>query len=225
MNISRHQKELAFFGKITASVSHELNNVLSIINENSGLLDDLMYVVEQGKPFDKDRISKIAQNISAQIKRKKNIIKLLNRFAHRVDAQIINFDLNELLNDIINLSRRFASLKRVNLEITLTDSQTNITNSPFVLQHIVFLIIILALEFCDSKDTIFIQAKKNESGENIIITTPLIEENEDTKEKMEFISKLTKTISGEIKTEENENNTQLFKLLIPISIMELRECL
>lgn len=222
-NKSKHQSELAFFGKITASVSHELNNVLSIINENSGLLEDLMFACEQGKPIDKDRISKIAQNISAQIKRKKNIIKLLNRFAHRVDTTITNFDLNELLNDITRLSRRFASLKRVNLEITLPENQTIITNSPFVIQHIVFLIINLSLENCNANDTILIQTEKNESSETVILTTPIIEENEDAKEKLEFISKLIQTINGDMKKEENENNEQIFRLLIPISIMELKE--
>ena len=32
---------LQFFGKMTASISHEIKNVLAIINENAGLLEDL----------------------------------------------------------------------------------------------------------------------------------------------------------------------------------------
>ena len=31
---------LQFFGKVSASISHELKNVLAIINENAGLLED-----------------------------------------------------------------------------------------------------------------------------------------------------------------------------------------
>jgi hypothetical protein len=31
---------LQFFGKMTASISHEIKNVLAIINENAGLLED-----------------------------------------------------------------------------------------------------------------------------------------------------------------------------------------
>ena len=108
-----HELELAFFGTITASVSHELNNILSIINEYSGLLDDLILAESKGKPIEKVRIQKIALNIAEQIKRQRDIIKLLNRFAHRVDVPIAQFNLNELVNDIIKLSQRFASLRRI----------------------------------------------------------------------------------------------------------------
>ena len=33
---------LRFFGKINSSISHEMRNVLAIINENAGLMKDLM---------------------------------------------------------------------------------------------------------------------------------------------------------------------------------------
>jgi C4-dicarboxylate-specific signal transduction histidine kinase len=218
-----HTTELAFFGKITASVSHELNNVLSIINEYSGLLEDLMFACERGKPIDKDRIQQIAQNISEQIKRKKKIIKLLNRFAHRVDTTIANFDLYELLNDITRLSRRFANLKKVNLEISLPEVQTNITNSPFLLQHTVFRIIDLALENSNSNDTISISTDKEKSFEVIKINTPDIPENEQSNEKISFISQLMNTIGGEFQIQKVENNRQVFKLLLSISIIGLQE--
>ena len=115
MNDNRllHDMELAFFGTITASVSHELNNVLSIINEYSGLLDDLVSGDNKDKPIEKERIQKIALNIAKQIKREQGIIKLLNRFAHRVDNTLVKFNLNELVTDITRLSQRFASLKRI----------------------------------------------------------------------------------------------------------------
>ncbi len=34
--------EAAFFGKINAGISHDINNILAIIRESSGLLTDLM---------------------------------------------------------------------------------------------------------------------------------------------------------------------------------------
>ena len=43
MNRNRVQDGgLFFFGKMSASISHELKNVLAIINENAGLAEDLM---------------------------------------------------------------------------------------------------------------------------------------------------------------------------------------
>lgn len=221
--ISKHHSELEFFGKITASVSHELNNVLSIINEYSGLLEDLMFACENGKSVEKVRIQQIAQNISEQIKRKKKIIKLLNRFAHRVDAKIINFNFYELLNDITRISQRFASLKKVNLEISLPEEQKSITNNPFDLQHTIFLIYELSLNYCSSNDMISIKTSKEESYAVINIIIPRIVDEEVEKEKIKFISQLVKSMHGEINILKIENEKQLFKLLIPVSILELKE--
>ena len=44
MNIQDAQVGLGgiqFFGKMAASISHEIKNVLAIINENAGLLEDI----------------------------------------------------------------------------------------------------------------------------------------------------------------------------------------
>ena len=59
-----HEMELSFFGTISASVSHELNNVLSIINEYAGLLDDLVTADKKGIPFENEKIKK--ENIQSR---------------------------------------------------------------------------------------------------------------------------------------------------------------
>ena len=50
---------LQFFGRISASISHELKNVLAIINENAGLLEDLTSMADRGKPIDSARLKAI----------------------------------------------------------------------------------------------------------------------------------------------------------------------
>lgn len=222
-NKFKNQKELEFFGKITASVSHELNNILSIINEYSGLLGDLMYACEQGKPIENEKISKISQNITEQIKRQKNVIKLLNRFAHRSDNDILNFEFYELLNDITRLTRRIALLKKVNLEIKLPTTPTNITNSPFIIQHIIYRILILSLKFCNSNDIILIKTAKESSYEIVYIEGPKFTEDHETKENLNFITNLVDSISGKIELNDVGENKNIIKVLIPISIMKIND--
>ena len=43
--------DLQFFGRIMANVSHEFNNVITIIGELSGLLRDLAGLAERGRPL------------------------------------------------------------------------------------------------------------------------------------------------------------------------------
>jgi hypothetical protein len=42
-------ESLAFFGKINASISHELKNVMAIISETAGLLKDLSDMAATGR--------------------------------------------------------------------------------------------------------------------------------------------------------------------------------
>ncbi|MCP3901564.1 MAG: sensor histidine kinase, partial [Desulfobacteraceae bacterium] len=39
----------AFFGKITASITHEIQNVLAIIKENAGLMEDFLLINQSGE--------------------------------------------------------------------------------------------------------------------------------------------------------------------------------
>ena len=76
---------LQFFGKMSASISHEMKNVMAIINENAGLLEDLTVMAEKGMPIDPERLKTQASRIMKQIRRGDDIIKGMNRFAHSVD--------------------------------------------------------------------------------------------------------------------------------------------
>ena len=61
---------LQFFGKLSASVSHDLKNVLSIINEKAGLLEDFCHMARRGMAIDMDRINAVtAQDIQRVAKR------------------------------------------------------------------------------------------------------------------------------------------------------------
>lgn len=214
------ENELAFFGTITASVSHELNNVLSIINEYSGLLSDLLIAAEKGNDVDNDKLLKIVKNIEDQVKREKSIIKLLNRFAHRVDTPLREFDLNELLNDITRLSKRFASLKKVELEIALPQKQIMITNNPFAVQHIIFLCLKLALESSNLKDTISIILEEGESQAIININSPFIDKSKTSDEMFDLIFLLMNNVQGDIIQSEPGDNRHLIKLIIPFSVID-----
>ncbi len=215
-----HEMELAFFGTITASVSHELNNVLSIINEYAGLLDDLISADNKGIPIENGKIKKIALNIAEQINREQKIIKLLNRFAHRVDTPIIQFNLIDLVQDIIRLSQRFASLKKVSLEYTPSQESISITNNPFGVQHAIFSCLNLALDFSNTDDIITTLLDEEDSQVIINITSRPINNNEETEKKLGNISLITSNVGGKINIELVNDNSQMIKLFIPLSISD-----
>jgi hypothetical protein len=44
---------------MTASISHEIKNVMAIINESAGLLEDYSLMAEKGMPIDPDNASRL----------------------------------------------------------------------------------------------------------------------------------------------------------------------
>ncbi len=134
-------ESLEFFGRITASVSHELNNVMSIIDQTSGLLDDLLFAAEQGQSIPVDRLKTIYEKLSVQTDRGVRIIKRLNSFAHSVDDPLKEVELNQLVDTFARLMQRLTGLKKVDLVVEKHPLPLKAETNPFVLQMIFYTLI------------------------------------------------------------------------------------
>ncbi len=176
--------KLAFFGSITASLSHELKNVLATIGEFSGLLDDLVAVASTGKPLSEERLQRICSRIAAQIERGEGLVRNLNKFAHTVDEAWTGVDLNALVTDITTLSRRFATLKQVKLETVLPDSPTIVTTDQFGCQHAIFLCVDMALRVATEARSVTVSVTGDGSAATVRITSadPMARESAPTAE-------------------------------------------
>lgn len=137
-NYSAHAEDgIRFFGATTASVSHEFKNCLAIMNENAGLLQDLVMLSQKGKPLDPARIDRIAAQITNQIKRADAIVKNMNSFAHSTDVSEKSVDMGETLSLIITLSQRSASNQGVSLDFVLPSEKIIATTHPFYFMYVV----------------------------------------------------------------------------------------
>lgn len=145
MDNNLREKDLAFFGAVTASISHDLNNSIAIIEQTAGLLEDLVMGNEGGSPISNEQIQKIADRIAKQTKRGATIVRRLNAFAHSVDEDVKELELNVLIQTVIALAHRLADRKRVALEANLSAEPIHIKGSAFRVQQAVFLSIQRAL--------------------------------------------------------------------------------
>ncbi len=141
---------LAFFGAVTASVTHELNNVMSIINELIGVIDDMVYATNDNVVIDPVRLKRLHERLSVQENRGESIIKRMNKFAHTTDDELCEFVVTDILINLVELSKRFADLKKVELSIIvdeiIPDDKMKVVSNPFDFQLIVFLSIAYLLE-------------------------------------------------------------------------------
>lgn len=100
-----------FFGAMSASISHEIKNVLAIINENAGLLDDLVRMSAKGAPLDPERLTRVAASIARQVARGDGIVKGMNRFAHSADLPREAVDLAEVAAFMPDLAARLLTMR------------------------------------------------------------------------------------------------------------------
>ena len=161
---------LAFFGQMTASVTHEIKNALAIINENAGLLADLLLVARDGAPLPHDRLERLGRAVSRQVRRADTIVKNLNRFAHSSDHWTGHCNVEEMLVLVATLSARLLDQRGVAVEVAAGDNEVSVVTCPFVLQTLVGRSLQFAAGYVGADKTIHLAAEKDADKNRILIT-------------------------------------------------------
>ena len=124
---------LTFFGIMTASISHAIKNRIAIINEQAGLLKDMVSRTRQGYDMDIERLERLADDMQRQIGQADGIIRSMNRFGHSVDRIAPPANLNDVLPLAAALFRRMADRRNARLETRLPPGDTLTDVPPFYL--------------------------------------------------------------------------------------------
>lgn len=151
---------LRFFGLMSAANAHEIKNALAIINENAGLLEDLVAMSDKGRPLDPQRLKRLASKIKQQVSRADDIAKSTNRFAHSVDREHGPADLEQALNLIKTMAMRFATQRHIDIEIVPPSPTITLQVQPFKLLHLLWLCLRSAMEATDAEKTVQVTSKK-----------------------------------------------------------------
>ncbi|MBI5252389.1 MAG: hypothetical protein HY912_23080 [Desulfomonile tiedjei] len=130
--------KIEFIGTITASVTHELKNVLSIIKESAGLMEDLIALAPENSMPHKDKFVRSISRIADQVARGVELSSRLNSFAHTSDEPRARVDLNQAVEQAVFLSQRFARLRGAELKNTKSEKQHQVTTDPLGLQMLLF---------------------------------------------------------------------------------------
>jgi C4-dicarboxylate-specific signal transduction histidine kinase len=109
--------EAAFLAAMTASATHEVRNVLAIIKESAGLVDDLIQVYGTRGSLDPEKVQKALERIAVQVRRGADLLTNLNRLAHTLDQDLTTVEMNQEVAQLVFLSQRFARQKGLQLEV------------------------------------------------------------------------------------------------------------
>jgi C4-dicarboxylate-specific signal transduction histidine kinase len=216
---SLSREELRFYGTITASVSHEINNVLAMINELSGLLGDNIAAVKSGRPVDAERIEGIAQRIAGQIERGKAIVSALNGFAHTIDNPEASLDLRENLEKITELSQRFARLRRSELVASPSGGSVQMTGCAFELQHLVYRCVEICLGGAGAETPVTIEYEQQGEAVLLQVKSGPSEGEEPLAAKLEALQRLAAEAGGSAEARDQAGQPLAVTLRLPLKMV------
>ncbi len=199
---------LRFIGKILAGFTHEVKNYLAIIKESAGLLEDLMKLGKSSQSASGQYLE-IIRSIEEQTEKTNILYRYLNRFAHRMDDQLANFNVNESLEELTALVTRFANQKKITIEKNFHESMPSIYSNPSLLQLVVYTALEEKIKHLDKNSKISIQTGIDENSVTIRLVAEgnLIEgEGDATSIPYEILEKIIKQLGGNI-SEENRKET------------------
>lgn len=189
------ERSLAFFGTITASLSHEMNNVLAIVNELNGLQEDCLIAAKRGRELDPDKLRGTVNSISAQIERGRSLVKQQNVFAHCVDQLESTLDAPAILGAVVALCERFARLRKIEIRYRPPAEPVEIRGCAFDLQHLVYRSLELALASTPAGETVSIDLQRDAAGALVQVRTSGGQEPDmDAKTAATFLVALTREL-------------------------------
>ncbi|WP_027359086.1 sensor histidine kinase [Desulforegula conservatrix] len=159
-------RQLRFFGNITAGATHEINNVLSVIKENAGLIEDLFMMAEkQGMiiPFE-EKIKKSISSIKETVKKGAQVTSDLNAFAHIPDHDTKTVKVSEAVKMIARLNNRKASRLGIKIEVADKPESMEAVLSPVLFHKIIQIVIGILMDSAENGSVIRISSGINDSG-------------------------------------------------------------
>jgi len=126
---------LKFLGEVAASASHDLNNVVSVIEQTAGLLEDLLLPGAEGTSVSKEQLEKIAEKLNRQARRGAVIIKHLKDLACDAGTPEREFDAAAALETAAALSRRLAERRKISLDVRSGGAPVIVRGSAFRFQQ------------------------------------------------------------------------------------------
>ncbi len=161
--------EIAFLGKITAGATHEINNVLAIIKESSGLMDDLISLCEE-TPFPYiDKFTSALAAIEEQVKRGVVVTRNLNTLAHDTDEPVVQTDLNRVIEQILFLLERFARKRNIAMKFHSEDQQVFLTINPILFQMIISELLECCWGSIPLGGNLTVESRRDEKGVSVTI--------------------------------------------------------
>jgi len=134
MHKAEYSNKLASIGRLAAGVAHEINNPLSIINEKTGLLKDLV-TLQENIPR-RDKLLRHIDSVLGSVERCKKITHRLLGFAKQMDVQHEEIDVPSLFQEVVGFLGKEAQYRNIQITVNGHEDVPTIESDRGQLQQV-----------------------------------------------------------------------------------------
>ncbi len=154
---AEHTNKLASIGRLAAGVGHEINNPLAIIDQKTGLIEDLL-LMSTTEFEHKETIQGCLKVINQSIERCKAITHRLLGFARRTDVRQEILQVNDVIREVLTFLDNSLTFRKITIKLQLEENLSPVTSDQLQLQQIFLNIINNAIDAIDKDGEITIMS-------------------------------------------------------------------
>jgi C4-dicarboxylate-specific signal transduction histidine kinase len=143
---TNEDREAAFVAQVTAGTTHEIRNILAIVKESAGLIEDLMFAFKRRGSLDQEKLMRSLGRIDASVARGTDLLSNLNRFVHSLDHDQDAIDVTREIQQVASLCEFRARGRRHLLQVQPGGQNLTVVVDPFRFQMSLFAAVGCCLE-------------------------------------------------------------------------------
>ena len=143
--------KLASIGELAAGIAHEINNPVAIMVEEAGWIQDLLKEEEFHESENLEEFERALMQINTQGKRCKEITHKLLSFARKTDSKVQDVQVNDLIEEVVELSAQRAKYANVEINTNLDRNLPSMLISYTEMQQVFLNLINNALDAMDKQ--------------------------------------------------------------------------
>lgn len=153
-----YTNKMATIGRMAASVAHEINNPMAIINEKAGLLQDLVGLSPEFAP--KEKVLGLVDSIVKSVERCSKVTHRLLGFAKRMEIRRESISVRELIEEVIGFQQTEARHRNIDIVYNVPDNLPSIISDRGNLQQVFLNLINNAFAAVDSNGKVEISVTR-----------------------------------------------------------------